>query len=320
MSRPTRATAGGRAYLDLQNLARRQGRSTQELLVLYVLERFLARLAISAHREKFVLKGGLLLAALSARRPTVDADLLATHLSNQTDEVLTRVLEITSTRISPDDGVAFLTDTAKARIIRESGLYSGVRVTMAATIAEAAVKLQLDINFGDPVTPAPATITYPGLRDGLPRVQILGYPLATVLAEKLTTAIELGAGNSRIRDYADVWTLTGLHHLDAADVRQALRATAAHRGITLRPLSDMVADLANVRAATYTIYRRRLGQDADHLPESFATMVEDVVAFADRLLHDDTAGDWDPRRRTWTPGQSSSTATVPARTGDDLPR
>jgi hypothetical protein len=70
MSRPTRATAGGRAYLDLQNLARRDRRSTQELLVLYVLERFLARLAISGHREKFVLKGGMLLAALSARRPT----------------------------------------------------------------------------------------------------------------------------------------------------------------------------------------------------------------------------------------------------------
>jgi hypothetical protein len=151
-------------------------------------------------------------------------------------------------------------------------------------------------------------------------VQILGYPLATVLAEKLTTAIELGAGNSRIRDYADVWTLTGLHHLGAANVRQALRATAAHRGITLRPLSDMVADLASVRAATYLIYRRRLGQDADHLPESFATVIDDVVAFADPLLQDDAAQDWDPHLRTWTPCQASSTATVPARTGDDLPR
>jgi hypothetical protein len=224
MSRPTRATAGGRAYLDLQNLARRQRRSTQELLVLYVLERFLARLAISGHREKFVLKGGMLLAALSARRPTVDTDLLGTHLSNQTDEVLTRVVEIASTPMSPDDGVAFLTDTARPRIIREGDLYSGVRVTMAATIAEAAVKLQLDINFGDPVTPAPATITYPGL----PSVRILGYPLATVLAEKLTTAIELGAGNSRIRDYADVWTPTGLHHLGAADVLH--QDPAHHRG------------------------------------------------------------------------------------------
>jgi len=90
MTRPTRATSGGRAYLDLQNLARREKRSTQELLVLYVLERFLARLSIGEHREKFVLKGGMLLAALSARRPTVDADLLATHLSNETDEVLPR--------------------------------------------------------------------------------------------------------------------------------------------------------------------------------------------------------------------------------------
>jgi Nucleotidyl transferase AbiEii toxin, Type IV TA system len=320
MSRPTRAAAGGRAYLDLQNLARRDRRSTQELLVLYVLERFLARLAISRHREKFVLKGGMLLAALSARRPTVDADLLATHLSNETDEVLTRVVEITSTPMSPDDGVAFRSDTAKARIIREGDLYSGVRVTMTATVAEAAVKLQLDINFGDPVTPAPATITYPRLRDGLPPVQILGYPLATVLAEKLTTAIELGAGNSRIRDYADVWTLTGLHPLGAAGVRQALHTTAAHRGITLRPLRDVVADLASARAAAYTTYRRRLGQDAGQLPESLATVIDDVIAFADPLVHDDAAKDWDPHLRTWTPRQASSTVPVPARTGDDLPR
>ena len=111
MSKPTRASADGRAYLDLQNLARRQHRSTQELLVLYVLERFLARLAASAHRDKFVLKGGMLLAALNARRPTVDADLLATHLSNDTHEVLARVVEIAGTTMDPDDGVTYLTDT-----------------------------------------------------------------------------------------------------------------------------------------------------------------------------------------------------------------
>lgn len=149
MTRPTRATAEGRAYLDLQNLARRQSRPTQELLVLYVLERFLARLADGPHRHRFVLKGGMLLAALGARRPTVDADLLATQLSNHTDDVLARVVEIADAPADPDDGVRHLTGTAKDATIREGDLYAGVRVTMNATVADANVKLQLDINFGD---------------------------------------------------------------------------------------------------------------------------------------------------------------------------
>jgi Nucleotidyl transferase AbiEii toxin, Type IV TA system len=299
MTRPTRATAQGRAYLDLQNLARRESRSTQELLILYVLERFLARLADGQHREKFVLKGGMLLAALSARRPTVDADLLATHLSNQTEEVLARVIEIADTPIDPDDGVRYLTDSARARIIREGDLYSGVRVTMNATVADASVKLQLDINFGDPMTPAPSTITYPGLRDDFPPVRILGYPLPTVLAEKLTTAIQLGAANSRIRDFADAWTLTGIHDLDASQMRAALEATAAHRRITLSPLSASVADLATTRANGYTTYRRRLGEDGTHLPADLTTLIGDVIAFIDPLFQGGAPQRWDAKSREW---------------------
>jgi hypothetical protein len=90
VSRPTRADAGGRAYLDLQNLSHREGRDMQALLVLYVLERFLARLAITEHADRFVLKGGMLLAALQARRATVDADFLATQLANDEATVLAR--------------------------------------------------------------------------------------------------------------------------------------------------------------------------------------------------------------------------------------
>ena len=93
MSRPTRQTAGGRAYLDLQNRARREGCTTQELLILYVLERWLARLAASPSAGAFIPKGGMLLAALDARRPTADVDLLARHLANDERTVAMRVQE-----------------------------------------------------------------------------------------------------------------------------------------------------------------------------------------------------------------------------------
>lgn len=155
MNRPTKATPAGLAYLDLQNRARRDRRSTQELLTLYVLERWLARLAESRHVGKFVLKGGVLLAVFEARRPTVDADLLARNLPNDEASVVARVTEIAELVIDPDDGVRFLTGTTVARTIRDDDLYSGIRVGMDCELSTANVKLWLDVNFGDPVTPAP---------------------------------------------------------------------------------------------------------------------------------------------------------------------
>ncbi|MBI4943852.1 MAG: nucleotidyl transferase AbiEii/AbiGii toxin family protein [Actinobacteria bacterium] len=302
MSRPTRADAGGRAYLDLRNRARREGRPTQELLVLYALERFLARLSVSQHAGAFVLKGGMLLAAFDARRATVDADLLATGFPNDADAALSRVREVAGTEPADDDGVVFLPQTARARAIREENLYSGVRVTMQASIATATVKIQLDINFGDPVTPGPQLIDYPTLRDEHPPVRILGYPISTVIAEKLCTAIDLGDTSTRVRDYADIWTLTRRHHLDATDLRSAMTATARHRGVALRPLSDAVGDLATLRADVYKAFLTRVEDDTLALPPRLDHLLEDVIAFADPLINDQLVGTWSATVRLWNAG------------------
>lgn len=105
MTRPTRQSAAGRAYLDLQALARRQRRPTDELVVLFVLERFLYRLSLSAHRERLVLKGGMLLAAFDERRPTRDVDLLARATDNEVDTVAALVRDVLAVQV--DDGVVF---------------------------------------------------------------------------------------------------------------------------------------------------------------------------------------------------------------------
>ncbi|MET9019182.1 nucleotidyl transferase AbiEii/AbiGii toxin family protein [Actinopolymorpha sp. NPDC004070] len=279
----TRATAAGRAYLDLQNRARRERRSTQELLTFYVLERFLARVAASAYNQEFILKGGLLLAVLDARRPTQDADLLARNLRADEATVAARVQEICLLTLGEDDGVEFRVPTLRTTRIREDGLYAGVRVAMDARIEQAQTKLKLDINVGDPVTPAPVELTYPVLREGQP-LRLLGYPLATVLAEKLCTAVSLGEANSRVRDYADVWTLTGRHDLDYADVRAAVEATARHRGVALRPLGESIGELVRVRSSAFTAFRGQLGIDGSELPRRFGDLVRDVLKFADPLL------------------------------------
>lgn len=206
MTRPTRQTPSGRAYLDLQNQARQQRRPTQELLILYALERWLARLQTSAYSANFVLKGGMLLAALDARRTTVDADLMGRGVTNNGANIARIVAEIAAIETTPDDGVNFDAGTIETQVIRESDHYSGVRVSMMAHLGSARLRVLLDVNFGDPVVPEPRPINMPPLRPSLEAVSVLGYPIEVVLAEKLCTAIALAAANTRIRDYADVYT------------------------------------------------------------------------------------------------------------------
>ena len=301
MTRPTRADAAGRAYLEVQNLARRQGRSTQALLLVYVLERFLARLAAGPYADRFVLKGGMLLAAWDARRATVDGDFLARGVSVDTDQIRQAVVEIASMPAPVEDGVEFLTDTATTSVIRDGDPYGGVRVTMHARVAGADLKLQLDVSTGDPVTPPPRRIAYPTLRQVHDPLPILGYPMPMVLAEKLCTAVDLGAGNTRVRDYADVWTLTDRHDLAAAELLAALEATAGHRGVTLRPLTAAIGGYGQAQQGLYTAFWRRLGPDADHLPADFQEVVTAVTGFADPALSGQvtTTGRWDAATRSW---------------------
>jgi hypothetical protein len=300
MSRPTRESAAGRAYLDLQNQARRQNRGTQELLTMYVVERWLSRMSRSPYAEDFILKGGMLLASFGTRRPTVDADALARNIASDQETVARRVADIAAIE-DPDDGVEFLPDTATTAVIRDDALYSGVRVTMTARLVTAQVKLRLDINFGDPVTPAPRTVVLPSLRPDAPPIRVLGYPIETVLAEKLVTAIELRRANTRVRDFADIHLLTGTQALQCGQLRDALTATATFRGTTLIPLAQATEGLAVLRDSTYVAYRRGLGDAGASLPERFSDTVAAVAVFVDPVLGGlDAEAVWIPAERSWS--------------------
>lgn len=299
MSRATRSTAAGRAYLDIRNRARREHRTTHELLTLYVVERWLARLSRSDYADRFILKGGMLLAAFDARRATADADALAHGIANDAAAVTAAVAEIAALD-DADGGVTFLPDTARSRIIRDDALYAGVRISMDARLSTAQVRFRIDVNFGDPVTPAAQPVALPSLRSSLPAVQVLGYPIETVLAEKIATAINLGAANTRIRDWADIYTLTGLHDLDYDTLRQALLATATFRGTALQPLSTVIDDFTDIRRRTYIAYRTSLGPDASQLPHDFEQIVVAVCTFADPLTEPaSSATAWRAHQREW---------------------
>ena len=295
MSRPSHGTPAGDAYLALRRLAREQGRGTDELLVLYVLERFLYRLSRSEHRDRLVLKGGMLLAALDQRRPTRDVDLLAVDLSNDIGTVSGMVGQILAVEV--EDGVVYGLQGMTAGAIREQGIYQGVRVSVAATVASAQVMLKVDVNVGDPVTPAPVEVDFPALL-GEP-FALVGYPIETVLAEKLVTMVERAATTTRDRDFADVWTLTRRHTIDAASLGAALRATADHRDVDLQPLVDLLAPLAALRQDAWAAFLARSGL-ADVLPDDMAAVIGDVATFADPLLaREVTRGAWDPARSRW---------------------
>ena len=293
--RPTRATVEGRAYLDLQNLARRQQRPTDELHQLYALEGFLTRLSRSPHADRLVLKGGVLLAAYEARRPTRDIDVQAREIAGSRDDVLQLVCNIAAGTV--DDGLVFDTDAATAEAIRDDDEYSGVRVTLTATLASAQLRLHIDVNIGDPIWPAPRTVHLPRLLGG--SITLTGYPLTMVYAEKIITALQRGTVNTRWRDFADIYILTRRHPTDGAELQRALAEVAAYRRVELSPLANTLDGYATLGQARWAAWRRKQHLD-DRLPTSFADVLVDVVAFADPAINAAAGSqEWEPLARRW---------------------
>lgn len=296
MSVPSRDTPGGRAYLDLQKKARADGRPTDELLALYALEGFLGRLAVSGHIDNLVLKGGVLLAAYDTRRPTNDIDFQAQALANDAETVLRLVREISS--IERDDGLIYDIADAIAEVIRDGDEYSGVRVVMTGHLARANIRFHVDVNVGDPVWPAPTHIDIPLLLGG--SIELRGYPLEMVHAEKIVTAVQRGVANTRWRDFADIYLLSRRHEIDGTRQRRSIVTVAEHRNVTLEPLAGALAghaEFAQGRWANW-VRKQRL---ADRLPIDFADLLTEIQRFADPVLVDEVDGrTWDPAKRTWS--------------------
>lgn len=280
-------------YRALQRRARNERRGTQELFEFYLLERFLYRLSVSRYRDRFVLKGGLLLTILGVRRPTRDADMLARNIAGDDAALLTVVKEVAA--ISVDDGITFDTSRARATTIREHAAYPGTRIVVPATLGTAQLQLRLDVNFGDPAKAR--KIKYPTLLSEEP-FGLLGYPVETVIAEKVETMISRGDANTRERDYADVLALSRIHPIEFQKLRQALEQTAAHRGTELIPLSEALETLAATRQRDWRAFLIRAG--LPDMPESFEEAVQGVANFVDPVLRNaPRLLQWNPATQEW---------------------
>ena len=294
--RPTHATVDGARYLALRALAREGGRPTAELLQLYALEGFLDRMARSPVEDRLVLKGGVLLAAFDARRPTRDIDLLALRTPNDVETVRELVAAIAAEPV--EDGLNFDLAHIRAEVMREGDSYSGVRVTLSAALASARLVFHVDVNLGDPVWPGPQVVEIPRLLRAEP-IKVSAYPLCMVLAEKIVTAVGRGTANTRWRDFADVLLLTSKHRVEGADLQRAISEVASHREVGLRPLREVLdgfAPLAQPRWRTW-VRRHDLG---DRLPAAFAQVLEATIVFADPAFEGRVEGlCWDPVLAAW---------------------
>lgn len=292
---PTRDTPAGQAYNDLRNLARRDGRDPAEYITLYALEGFLARLAISEHAGELVLKGGVLMAAFAARRPTRDIDFAATGFANNITDVVQRVRSIIEVQL--EDGLKFDPNSAVGEPIRDDADYNGVRVKITAQLATARVALHVDVNFGDPIWPAPTEAVLPLLLGGTLRLR--GYPDHMVLAEKIVTAIERGEQNTRWRDFTDIAAIARSRSICGADLREAISTVARYRQVDVEPLRPLIADMPVLAQRKWETWRKkqRLEQST---PESFAELLDTCFSFTEPILSGSATDlTWDPRTGSW---------------------
>lgn len=297
MKRVTRTSTAGARYLDLQREARRTDRPTDELIQLYALECFLDRLSRSEFANKFVLKGGVLLAALDARRPTRDIDLAAYALRNTQSEVLDLIQKIA--RMLLDDGVRFDADRATAETIRDEDEYCGIRVTLGGAISRALVHLHVDVNVGDPIWPEPQEVQLPRLLDGT--LTVWGYPLEMVIAEKLSTAIARGTANTRWRDFVDIYVLAHRHNIDGDRLRTSLQTVSEHRAIALVPLTAVLREYAELAQPRWAAWLKKQKLEAA-APIRFASVLEYVSGFADPVIQNKVAGRrWSSAQLQWLP-------------------
>lgn len=275
---PTAASVRDR----LRNLVRERPQEFQAVLVRYGIERLLARLAASTHADRFVLKGAQLLLVHQAapHRPTKDLDLL--DLGSGDADALAAVFREVCDANVPDDGLSFHATSVAAEPIRENARYGGVRIRLLATLDRARVPLQVDVGFGDVVTPAADLVTFPVLLGGSAPV-LRGYPLATVVAEKLESLASLGLATSRMKDLYDVWHIFRTFHLDHEEARTAIEATFRRRGTRLDATADALGDVFWMDPSKQTQWRAFLTR-SDLGDVDLETVVRDIAAALEPIL------------------------------------
>lgn len=264
----------------IRNLSKKKSADAQILMRNYMMERFLERISLSKYRDKFILKGGMLVAAMVGldARSTMDLDATVKGINVNVDDVADLIAGIVSVPI--DDGVTFRVN--KVSEIMDEAEYPGIRVSMTTVFDGVVTPLKIDISTGDAITPREVRYSFKLMLEDR-SIDIWAYNLETVLAEKLETIITRATTNTRMRDFYDIYILEQLHGntLNAQILHDALLATARKRETEdhldeAREVFDEVED-SPVMQQLWTAYRKKFSYAAD--------LEWNIVMKAVRILH-----------------------------------
>lgn len=249
----------------IRNIAKQKNIPAQVILQNYMFERLLVRLSSSEYNEKFVLKGGMLVAAIVGldNRATMDMDTTIKNLP-LTPQAIRSALE-SICGVGYDDGVSF--EIGKISPIREDDIYGGYRVMLNARFDTMITPLSIDVSTGDVITPHAVQFSFSEIFEDERSYNLWAYNIETVMAEKVETILRRGVFNTRPRDFYDAYILSTTQKFDKAVFVDALKATAAHRG-TEQQIADVSAILNNIEESPelktmWDKYRKQFAYAAD---------------------------------------------------------
>ena len=262
----------------IKNYAKSNNIAAQVVLQNYMFECFLARLSLSEYRDKFVVKGGMLIAAIVGldTRATMDLDTTLRNLPLTEEKITEAILSICG--VNREDDVAFKMKSIE--LIRKDDIYGGYCVRLEAIYDTVITPLSIDISTGDVITPEAVSYEFGGIFDGRVRIDLWGYNIETVIAEKVETILRRGVFSTRPRDYYDVYILETTQKYDKNVLKEAIKATAEHRGSTeqvadVKGILNQIED-SNELKEMWDKYRKKFAYASDISYENVMKALHDI--------------------------------------------
>ena len=262
----------------IRNIAKKNNISAQAVLQNYLMSRFLYRLSLTKYKEKFVIKGGMLISSIVGieHRATMDLDTTLRNLPLNEDSILEAFENICA--VSVDDGILFLYDSIAP--IREDDEYGGYRVSFFASFGKIKAPMSMDVSTGDVITPGAAKHEFFDILDDGLTFELWSYPIETILAEKVETILSRGVDNTRPRDFYDVCMLSGFGY-DHEVFTDAFRSTALHRE-SLEKITDSESIIRTI--AENSEMNRRWENYVRQMPYAKGIEFADTLSAVRKLL------------------------------------
>lgn len=287
----------------LKKQAIEDGKTMQDKLVTYGLERTIYRLSVSKYAEKFTLKGGIFLYALfdgEYARATIDIDLLAQQIPNDAEEMKNVFNDIFS--IKCDDALRFDLNTLKVINITEFKEYHGINVSIMGYLDRTRIPISIDIGFGDAVYPERMKMEFPVLLDmDIPKVY--AYSIYSVIAEKFEAFVSLGLANSRYKDFYDIYVLADSYDLNGMELMNAIIETFAHRETSFDDIAafedDFIKDETR-QGRWRTFIKKKKALVQVEFEETMQLLKELLLPIVDSILNDNTFEQtWRKKTKSW---------------------